>query len=68
MTVYYKDVAKTYELVLTYMNETIYKKNLKDTPNAIGVISCKNLCLELPSQATDYFLKRNISHNCGNFL
>ena len=26
MTVYYKNVAKKYKLVLTYMNETIWKK------------------------------------------
>ena len=67
MTAYYKNVAKKYKLVLTYMNDYL-ERNLKDTLNAIGVISCENLCLELPSQATNYFLKRNISHNCGNFL
>ena len=29
MTVYYKKVAQKYKLVLTYLNETIWKKKLK---------------------------------------
>ena len=63
MTVYYKNVAAKYKISFN-----IYERNYLDTPNAIGVISCENLCFELPLQAADYFLKRNISHNCGSFL
>ena len=37
--------------------------------NSIGIIGCETFCLELPLTGSFVSLtKRNIFHNCGNFL